>query len=99
MKKFLIKDKKLRSQIKLIENQHFVLKTIFKDFNFFILTRWNAFLKLKSLTTHNSKISIINKCLHGFNKKRFNKLTSFSRHVLLKLIRSGSINGMQKSSW
>ena len=99
MKKLLKKDKKLRNKIKFIENQHFILKNISKNFNFFTLIRWNAFLKLKYLTKNNSKISVTNKCLQGINKKRFNKLTSFSRHVFLKLIRSGSISGMRKASW
>jgi ribosomal protein S14 len=99
MKKLLEKDKKLRHQVKLIENQHFVLKSIFKNFNLFTLVRWNAFLKLKLLTKNNSKISITNRCLQGINRKRFNKLTTFSRHIFLKLVRSGLITGMRKSSW
>ena len=99
MKKLLEKDKKLRYNVKLIENLHFILKYIFKNFNFFTLIRWNAFSKLKHLTKNNSKISIIYKCLHSINKKRFNKLTVFGRHVFLKLIRFGSIVGMQKASW
>jgi ribosomal protein S14 len=99
MKKLLEKDKKLRYNIKLIENQHFILKSIFKNFNFFTLIRWNAFLKLKFLTKNNSKVSITSRCLQGINRKRFNKLTSFSRHIFLKLIRSGLITGMQKASW
>jgi len=99
MKKLLEKDKKLRYQIRLIENQHFILKSIFQNFNFFTLIRWNAFLKLRFLTKNNSKVSITNRCLKGINKKRFNKLTTFSRHIFLKLIRSSSITGMQKASW
>lgn len=99
MKKLIEKDKKLRYQIKLMENQHFILKSIFKNFNFFTLVRWNAFLKLKFLTKNNSKISITNRCLKGINRKRLNKLTTFSRHIFLKLIRSGSITGVQKASW
>jgi ribosomal protein S14 len=99
MKKLLEKDKKLRHQIKLIENQHFILKSIFKNFNFFTLVRWNAFLKLKFLTKNNSKVSITNRCLQSVNKKRFNKLTTFSRHIFLKLIRSGLVAGMRKASW
>lgn len=39
MKKLLEKDKKLRHQIKFIENQRFILKSIFKNFNFFTLIR------------------------------------------------------------
>jgi ribosomal protein S14 len=99
MKKLLEKDKKRRLQIKTMEKQHFVLKAIVKNLNFFILIRWNAFLKLKTIASTNSKISISNRCLYSANKKRFNKLTTFSRYIFLKLIRSGKISGMQKSSW
>jgi hypothetical protein len=88
MKKLLEKDKKLRKRIKTIEKKHFILKSIFKNFNFFTLVRWNAFLKLKTLSKKTS-ITLSNRCLYSINKKRFNKLTFFSRHVFLKLIRSG----------
>jgi ribosomal protein S14 len=99
MKKLLEKDKKLRLQIKHSEHQNFILKSIFQNFNFFILIRWNAYLKLKTLTKGNSSVSLVPRCLSTINKKRFNKLTPFSRHVFLKLIRSGQISGLQKSSW
>ena len=99
MKKLLERDKKLRLKIKTIEKQHFILKSIFKNFNFFILIRWNAFLKLNTLTANSSQVSIAPRCLHSINKKRFNKLTTFSRHIFLKLIRSGRITGIRKSSW
>jgi ribosomal protein S14 len=99
MKKLLENDKNLRQQIKLEENKRFILKSISKNFNFFILIRLNAFLKLKVLTKNNSKVSITNRCLLSINKKRLNKLTTFSRHIFLKLIRSGEIYGIRKSSW
>lgn len=98
MKKALEKDKKLRFQIKKIEAKHFVLKLIFKNLSFSHLIRWNAFLKLKDTVKNNSKVAVTNKCLWTQKKKRYNKLTNFSRHAFLKLIRSGSIAGMQKSS-
>lgn len=100
MKTLIIRDKKLRLRIKQFEKQHFILKSIFKNTNFFILIRWKAFLKLKSLSNLNySKISISNRCLYTFNRKRLNILAPFSRHIFLKLIRSGKITGLQKSSW
>jgi ribosomal protein S14 len=99
MKKLLEKDKTLRQNILLSEHQHFILKSIIKNFNFFTLIRWNAFLKLKNLTKVTSKVSIVNRCLYSFNKKRFNKLTGFSRHIFLKIIRSGSVTGVKKTSW
>jgi hypothetical protein len=100
MKKLKEKDKKRRLNFNKFEKQHFILKSIFNNLNFFVLIRWNAFLKLKGLTTTgNSKISITSRCLNNSNKKRFNKLTTFSRNTFLKLVRSGYISGMQKSTW
>ena len=99
MKALLEKDKNLRVKLSEIENKHFILKSIIKNFNLFILIRWNAFLRLNLLTKSKSKISTTNRCLYSYNKKRFSKLTGFSRHIFLKKIRSGEINGLRKSSW
>ena len=99
MKKLVEKDKKIRHNVKLIEKKHFILKFIFMNFNFFILIRWFVLLKIKVLSKNNSKIFLINRCLSGLNKKRYNKLTVFSRHIFIKLLQSASIPGIQKSSW
>ena len=99
MKKILVKDKKLRLKIKNSEMQQFVLKSIFKNFNYFKLLRWKAFLELKNISKKSSKTSLSNRCVYTINKKRLNYTTSFSRHVFLKLIRSGKISGMRKSCW
>jgi ribosomal protein S14 len=99
MKKLIEKDKKIRTLIVSNEYEHFILKSIFKNFNFFTLIRWNAYLKLKIIAQNASKISLLSRCLYTINKKRFNKLTGFSRHVFLKQIREGSIVGIKKSSW
>lgn len=98
MKKLFAKDKKLRENVLNIENKYFILKSIVKNFNFFTLIRWNAFKQLDNLTNKNSKVSLSNRCLLSVNKKRFNKLTVFSRHIFLKLIRTGAIPGLRKSS-
>ena len=99
MKKLIEKDKKLRTRIQKTENQHFILKSIFRNNNFFVLVRWKAFNKLKSLGFKNSKVSLSPRCLMTVNRKKFNKLTFFSRHVFLKLVRSGVISGIKKASW
>jgi ribosomal protein S14 len=99
MKKLIEKDKLLRKSFLIIENKHFVLKSIIKNFNFFSLIRWNAATNLNLLTQNTSSCSTVNRCLLTINKKRFNKLTGFSRHVFLKTIRSGYIAGIKKSSW
>jgi ribosomal protein S14 len=61
--------------------------------------RWNAHLNIKYLVGNNSKVSVVPRCVNTVNRKRFNKLTNFSRQTFLKLIRSGKISGMRKSSW
>jgi len=99
MKKLIEKDKNLRKQIQIKDYHHYILKSIFKNFNFFILIRWNAFIKLKNLNENKSQVVLNNRCLYTINKKRFNKLTCFSRHVFLKLIRTGNVCGVKKISW
>jgi hypothetical protein len=68
MKKLLEKDKKLRKKIKTNEKKIFILKSIFKNFNFSVLLRWNAtktknrFSKIASITALNARcVSTINK--------------------------------------
>ena len=99
MKKLLAKDKKHCSNVSLLDQELFILKSIFKNSNFLFLIRWNAFLRLKTLAKNNSKVSTMSRCLYTINKKKFNKLTTFSRYVFLKLIRSGYASGIQKSNW
>ena len=99
MKKLITKDKKLRLQLKKQEKQYFALKAIFQNSNLFMLIRWNAYLKLKTISEKNSEISIIPRCVYTINRKRFNNLAPFSRYVFLKLVRSGKLTGLRKSSW
>lgn len=99
MKKLLEKDKKSRSNIFETELSILILKSIFKNLNYSLLIRWNAFLRLEDLISKGNKVVLSNRCLITTNKKRFNKLTNFSRHIFLKLIRSGQIHGMRKSNW
>jgi hypothetical protein len=100
MKKLLEKDKKIRENFNNLEAQNFILKFIFKNNNFLLLVRWQAFLKLRMLMSKkNSKISVSSRCLYTINKKKFNKKTLFSRHIYLKQIRSGELYGIKKISW
>ena len=99
MRKLLESDKHLRAKLQKTDKQHFILKSLFKNDNFSLLIRWKAFLKLKQIGTSASEISLVPRCVLTVNKKRFNKLTLFSRHAFLKLVRSGQIHGFKKSSW
>ena len=97
MKRLLEKDKKIRYYyLNHYEKKHFILKLLFKNFNLFTLTRWYAVFYLSFLTKNNLRTKMINRCLFTHNKKRFTKLSAFSRHIFLKLIRKGSVLNIQK---
>ena len=99
MKKLFAKDKDNRKLVKQGELEHFVLKQISVNSNFLKTTRWKALYKLSNFTKQGSKTILSNRCVKTVNKKTFHKFTNFSRTVFLKLIKSGQISGMRKSSW
>ena len=99
MKKLLIKDKKVRKEIKKLENFFFVSKIISNNSNLPDLLRFNAFSNFNKISNKASKSFISNRCVTTVNKKKFNKLTHYSRIVFLKLARHKNIYGLTKSSW
>ena len=99
MKKLLAKDRRNRKIVKQLELKHFVLKQISTNSNFLKTTRWNALYKLSNISKNSSKTVISNRCIQTINKKSFHKFSNFSRTVYLKLIKSGYISGIRKSSW
>lgn len=99
MKKLFVKDRKNRKNIKQSELKHFILKQISTNSNFFKIIRWNALYKLSSISKENSKTIISNRCVQTKSRKTFHKFSNFSRIVFLKLVRSGYISGIRKSSW
>jgi len=99
MKKIFSKDKQNRKTLKQLELNHFILKQISTNQNFLKTTRWNALYELSNLPKESSKTILSNRCIKTINKKTFHKFTNFSRTVFLKLVKSGQISGMRKSSW
>ena len=99
MKKLFAKDRRNRKIVKQLELKHFVLKQISTNSNFIKTTRWNALYKLSNISKNSSKTVISNRCIQTINKKAFHKFSNFSRTVYLKLVKSGYISGMRKSSW
>jgi ribosomal protein S14 len=99
MKKLFAKDRENRKTIKQLELEHFILKQIITNSNFLKTIRWNALYKLSNMPKKSSKTLISNRCIQTINKRTFNKFTSFSRTVFLKLVKSGFISSMRKSSW
>jgi len=99
MKKLFAKDRKNRKIIKQSELKHFVLKQISTNSNFLKTVRWNALYKLSNISKNSSKTIITNRCIQTINRKTFHKFSNFSRTVYLKLVKSGYISGIRKSSW
>jgi ribosomal protein S14 len=99
MKKIFAKDNKNRKDVKKSELKHYILKQISTNSNFFKITRWNAVYKLSNFPKKSSKTILSNRCVKTVNKKTFHKFSNFSRTVFLKLVKSGFISGMRKSSW
>ena len=99
MKKLFAKDNKNRKTVKKLELEHFILKQISTNSNFLKTVRWNALYKLSNLSKQSSKTVLSNRCVKTINKKTFHKFTNFSRTVFLKLVQSGSISSIRKSSW
>lgn len=96
MKKLFAKDKENRKAVRQLELEHFTLKQISTNSNFLSTVRWNALYKLSK---EGSKTVLSNRCVKTINKKTFHKFTNFSRTVFLKLVKSGYISGIRKSSW
>ena len=99
MKKLFAKDRRNRELVKQLELKHFILKQISTNSNFLRTTRWNALHKLANMSKKSSKTTISNRCVQTVNKKAFHKFSNFSRTVYLKLVKSGYISGIRKSSW
>ena len=99
MKKLFAKDRRNRKTVKQLELKHFILKQISTNSNFLKTTRWNALYKLSNISKNSSKTVISNRCVQTINKKTFHKFSNFSRTVYLKLVKSGYISGIRKSSW
>lgn len=99
MKKIIAKDVKNRKKIKQFELEHFVLKQIYTNSNFFKMLRWNALNKLNKSSKQSSKTLLSNRCVKTINKKTFHKFSNLSRTVFLKLAKSGLISGLRKASW
>ena len=98
MKKLLEKDKKTRQVIKNFEKKKIILKSISNNLHLTNLIRFNALNSVSKMQKKSSKVLISNRCINTINKKKFNKLTKFSRIVFLKLVRNKKIYGLKKTN-
>lgn len=99
MKKQTQKDKKLRKFFNQQELNHVILKSIVKNENVSLLIKWNAILKLSNFSGSQNKTRFVNRCVLTNRKAKFNRVfKKFSRLSFLRVVRSGVIPGLKKSS-
>lgn len=99
MKKLIVKDIKRNLFFMRSEKIAHVLHSISNNLSIQESIRKNAKIKLKNITKKFSLSTLKSRCKMTINKKRLNKKSPYSRHILLKFIRSGKIYGFQKASW
>lgn len=98
MKKHIRKDRKIRMRFNNQEMNSFILKSIIQNENLSLIAKWNAMLKLSSLSKNKNRY--VNRCILTSRKAKFNRfLKKFSRLSFLKLARLGVVSGLKKSSW
>lgn len=97
MKKLIIKNKHIRHNLKSFNKKYFLLKLIVQNYNIFSLFRIKTTKTLYLLK--NYAVSISDRCIISFNKKKFNKFIFYSRLILLKKIYKGLIVGLKNSIW
>jgi ribosomal protein S14 len=101
MKYLDIKNKKNFLLIKTKEHENFVAKIIAYNSNLKPIIRVSSYIKLHKeiASKKGSKVSVINRCIFSFYKKRLNKVVNVSRHLLLKFAREGLIYGLRRAVW
>lgn len=99
MKKLLEKDKKNRKSIRNFEKKKLLLKVIQANLGLPYLIRLNATKDLNNMPKKLSRTLISNRCIATIHKKKFNKLTRYSRIFFLRLAKSSKICGLNKASW
>jgi len=99
MKNLVQKDKQFRMDVKKFERKRLIFKSIIKNAYLADIVRWNAALKLTELPSSSSKVYLTNRCALTGRYKYINKFYRFSRIEFLKLVRSGNISNLRRSTW
>ena len=99
MKRSLEKDKKKRIHFYKNEYLRKILKAISYNVSLPLHLRVKAGLSLSALSRNSSSTQIKKRCLLTGRGRFILKPFNLSRLALRKLVRSGLISGLQKSSW
>ena len=96
MKKQLQKDKRIRKFFYQQELDWIIFKSIVKNENLSLMTKWNAFSKLSKSSVNYNQIRFVNRCILTSHKAKFTRTLKISRLRFLYLARAGKISGLVK---
>lgn len=99
MKKLIVRNKRLRDIIGNFKNLYFILKSIIKNIFVFIYFKYKilSFFRKNLNITYN--FTGLKFCVISLSKKRFNKMSFYSRQLLGKKIHNGKMFGIVKQLW
>ncbi len=99
MKRFVKNQQLLKSITNNLGIKCYLLKSLIKH-NFFLINIKNKAIVILKTKTNVKSISVItNVCMLTLNKKKFSKLSAYSRQILNNKIQNGEIYGFIKYSW
>jgi len=97
-KKFVNKDKSVRSNFKYFEEYYLILNLINNNNKFKNSIRWKSQCLLH-IFSKISKVKSSNRCVLTGRSSNFNKNVRFSRVQFFKISREGIISGLIKATW
>lgn len=99
MKKLIFRNKKLRNIIKNFKNLYFILKSIIKNMFIFLYFKYKILLFFKNNLHITYSYTGLKFCILSLSKKRFNKISFYSRQILGKKVQNGEMVGIIKQLW
>lgn len=97
MLKKVKKDKKLRSNFFLIEQNNCILKSLTKNKNLSRIISWNSGLRIFKTVSKYNKTKLVNRCVYSGRRNKIHHYYRFSRLSFLQFVRNAMVPGMFKS--
>ena len=93
------KDKKLRSNFFLIEQQSKIFKSLVKNQNLSKVIAWNSGFNIVNTLSKYTKTKLVNRCVYSGRNNKIHHFYRFSRISFLYFARNSMIPGLFKSPW
>lgn len=93
------KDKKLRSNFLLKEQQNNIFKSLIKNQNLSKIIAWNSGFNIINNNSKYNKTKLVNRCVYSGRYNKIHHYYRFSRISFLNFTRNAMIPGMFKSPW